>query len=692
MRILFFLLFSILASSFTYGQIELIKDINPGGTSSIDLFDTDEGVTIGQRVFFIADDGTHGREIWTTLGLETDISILKDIYVGSEGSEVSKLTRFKTDVFFFANDNINGLELWKSDGTESGTQLFKDVISGSTGLSDPSIFVTEDHLFISSANSDLWISDGTESGTQSLGAMEKISTLTAFDGTYYFTVEEPQTQFWKTDGTSAGTELVKVINDGSVSSSAPAFLEVVNNVLVFDAYTTTAGKELWSSDGTETGTQLLKDVNPGTSSAITFLTDFLTVNEQLYVSVDDGTNGFELWKTDGTESGTQLVRDIRVGNEGAFPADFANYNGQLYFAANEGDTGENIWKTDGTDAGTVLVKDVFPNNNSSSPITYGLTPWQDSLYFFAFVGAEGRKLWVSDGTDTGTRQIPDKSFSDGGVQNPVNILTSDHLLYFYGAHNVFGMEFWRYKIPLKLTVETSNNPQLCFGEVSTISPVLTGGYPPFTYTWFDGAMVVSEDDMLNNATEGSYQLFVSDGLEEVVQTSIFIEGQDEIQLDFMTSPVTTTDGGTARVDAIGGVLPYTYTWNTTPPSTTMDISELEVGWYTVTVTDANQCEQVDSVFIDFLENTQQLNNGLELSVSPNPASSVVQVELLNNVFNAFIEKVKMYNTQGQEVYRSNALEGVNTQHTINLNALPKGVYFLQLKIDNQMVTKKIILQ
>jgi ELWxxDGT repeat protein len=32
-------------------------------------------------------------------------------------------------LFFTANDGVNGYELWKSDGTSSGTVLVKDVYS-----------------------------------------------------------------------------------------------------------------------------------------------------------------------------------------------------------------------------------------------------------------------------------------------------------------------------------------------------------------------------------------------------------------------------------------------------------------------------------------------------------------------------------------------------------------------------------
>lgn len=36
------------------------------------------------------------------------------------------------NLFFVANDGTNGRELWKSDGTPAGTVLVKDILSGSS--------------------------------------------------------------------------------------------------------------------------------------------------------------------------------------------------------------------------------------------------------------------------------------------------------------------------------------------------------------------------------------------------------------------------------------------------------------------------------------------------------------------------------------------------------------------------------
>ena len=61
--------------------------------------------------------------------------MVKDIYSGSTGSSPAYLTAVGNTLFFRANYGTNGTELWKSDGTASGTVMVKDIYSGSSSSS-----------------------------------------------------------------------------------------------------------------------------------------------------------------------------------------------------------------------------------------------------------------------------------------------------------------------------------------------------------------------------------------------------------------------------------------------------------------------------------------------------------------------------------------------------------------------------
>ena len=62
--------------------------------------------------------------------------MVKDIYSGSSHGSPLSLTAIGNTLYFRADDGTNGEELWKSDGTASGTVMVKDINSG-TGDSSP---------------------------------------------------------------------------------------------------------------------------------------------------------------------------------------------------------------------------------------------------------------------------------------------------------------------------------------------------------------------------------------------------------------------------------------------------------------------------------------------------------------------------------------------------------------------------
>ena len=55
--------------------------------------------------------------------------MVKDINTGVDAdSDPTYLANVNGTLYFRANDGINGFELWKSDGTEAGTVMVKDSV------------------------------------------------------------------------------------------------------------------------------------------------------------------------------------------------------------------------------------------------------------------------------------------------------------------------------------------------------------------------------------------------------------------------------------------------------------------------------------------------------------------------------------------------------------------------------------
>src|SRR4051794_19986592 len=67
---------------------------------------------------------------------------VKDINTGANptlGAPPSQLTAVGSTLFFVADDGVSGAELWKSDGTAAGTTMVKDIFVGAGSASIASL-------------------------------------------------------------------------------------------------------------------------------------------------------------------------------------------------------------------------------------------------------------------------------------------------------------------------------------------------------------------------------------------------------------------------------------------------------------------------------------------------------------------------------------------------------------------------
>jgi ELWxxDGT repeat protein len=83
----------------------LVKNINPG-YYGFNL------TAVGSTLFFNANDGVNGPELWKSDGTAAGTVLVKDIRPGSFGSYSGNLTVVGNTLFFTAFDGVNGNELW----------------------------------------------------------------------------------------------------------------------------------------------------------------------------------------------------------------------------------------------------------------------------------------------------------------------------------------------------------------------------------------------------------------------------------------------------------------------------------------------------------------------------------------------------------------------------------------------------
>jgi ELWxxDGT repeat protein len=90
---------------------------------------------VGGKLYFCANDGASGIELWKSDGTEAGTVRVKDILSGTGNSSPSLLSNVAGTLYFNASGGVNGNELWKSNGTDWGTVPVR--LSGNLPLVNP---------------------------------------------------------------------------------------------------------------------------------------------------------------------------------------------------------------------------------------------------------------------------------------------------------------------------------------------------------------------------------------------------------------------------------------------------------------------------------------------------------------------------------------------------------------------------
>lgn len=385
-----------IAPSLVYGPIRYFKEFNG-------------------RLYFTALGYDTGYEVWSTDGTTAGTTLLKDINPTGGSVNINNsgfdphFTVFNNRLYFIANDGVHGNEIWSTDGTTDGTTMLKDINTGVAGDPYASSFyvglnnelyqpfvVFNNRMYFNAFNQyafgltadALYSTDGTAAGTVQFEIPMPSNPTNSFLENFIYKVK----------GLTVANNKLYVFGKSAK--------DIVGGGILF-------GQGIYQTDGTSSNTTLLKPFN-NMSGINGYSEDELRgsmreFNGEYYFlgSGLESSDSYELWKLNPISNVFTKIVSQPVAGFSNFQTPLRRtelisqvFDNKLYFVQDGLNTG--IYATDGTASGTTLAARSSMVNSPTNIVasTQTITQFPDqlkavgnSLYFSASFETSPSSLW-----------------------------------------------------------------------------------------------------------------------------------------------------------------------------------------------------------------------------------------------------------------------------------------------------------
>lgn len=322
---------------------KLVTNLNAGNKNALSSSYNSPMAGIGTRVYFTADNGASGEELYQYDGTNLP-TIARDIVLGADSSSPDNFVVLNNILYYRASTPNEGYELHSYDPSSTVETRLTDIATGK----DSSIF----------------------------------SDIVVFNNNIYFPADDKTNgmELWTYNLLTQQASMVADIYTGAGNSSEPKNLTVINGKLYFSATEASYGRELYEYDGTNPP-QRVTDIASNFLSGVPTSPGvaFIGFNSKIYFAGRDNNYEIHLHEYDPATQTSKLAYKINPSGN-SDPRYFAVYKNRLFFTANDGANGIELWVYDGTNTPS-LMADICPGPNSSMP--EALTVVGDDLYFVA---------------------------------------------------------------------------------------------------------------------------------------------------------------------------------------------------------------------------------------------------------------------------------------------------------------------
>ena len=227
------------------------------------------------------------------------------------------------------------------------------------------------------------------------------------------------------------------------------------------------------------------------------------------------------------------------------------------------------------------------------------------------------------------------------------------------------------------SIDLGPDMEICEGE----SVMLDAGEGFADYAWSNEG---STTNLLEVTQSGKYYVTVTDSAGTSAVDSIMIQVNPlpivDLGADIESNQPVTLDAGTGFAS---------YEWQDGTTTQTYEVTQ--TGEYWVMVTDANGCQNADTIQVDITTDITDLNTfGNNIDFYPNPNNGefvlVLQTEAIENM------QVEIVNLQGQKVLVKEFDHIKNFNQKIDVRSLDDGVYYLKVTKGNDYAIMKMIKQ
>ena len=265
------------------GYKQRVTDVSPGGLNSFPRF-----ITAYKNKLYFTATTLGGADMYVYDPMTNSTVLMSDAVPSFAGSNADGYTVINDKLYFVAEEGATGRELYVYDGVE--VKRLTDVNSGSgDGIYNPfstrnPLFGHDGKIYFAGDNGMTGVQLYAYNPANGTAAVVFIlnpsgdgnpANFTAYAGKMYFTAEDGVNgyELWAYEGT--GIPVMKADVETGAGSSYPSNLTRLNSELYFSAYSSTTGVELYKfSDSAALGVQNVRfaaDVkvypNPATETA-----------------------------------------------------------------------------------------------------------------------------------------------------------------------------------------------------------------------------------------------------------------------------------------------------------------------------------------------------------------------------------------------------------------------------------------